>query len=437
MLYRLIISIFCLLLCSCLTDKQKEPVSVLQHQAIDLGERFIGSGGFLDFYQGTIIGLDLSPTMQPFFRFMPNEPSLPLFYFGNRGQGPHDFLRPLSIQFVSNQAVGTLDIMSNTYVEFSIPNENEVLITDKKIRFQTPLTQIIKTAFNQYIGLLGLSNEMFLLADSSGMPVKSFFEYPYQDNDERLFATRSHAYQGTLAANPSKNKFVYSSFKGEIIHFYEIENNNIKTVAKIEKVYPKYRKLNEENRTGVEFHADGTDGYIDVYATEKFVYAIFSGKKIFDRKTNVRTAFEGTGLRIFDWNGILVKEYELDVPCNYLCVSDDDSKIWAIATCPDISLVFFDLEHEIEITAENENEQGGEVQIKRNLLESQLINGGIYISIDSTMDSKSLKDSIMSRIISIINDNSLSINPDDIVDIQIETVNRNTIRAPLILKKTE
>ena len=435
MIYRLIISTSFLLLCSCLTNKQEEPVRMLWHQKIDLGEHFIGSGGFLDFYQGTIIGLDLSSSMQPFFRFMPEEPSQPLFYFGNRGQGPDDLLRPLSIQFVGNQAVGTLDIMTNTYVEFRIPNDNEVLKIDTKLRFQSPLTQIIKTAFNQYIGLLGLSNEMFLLADSFGIPVKSFFEYPYQDNDERQFATRSHAYQGALAANPSKNKFVYSSFKGEIIHFYEIENNNIKTIAKIENVYPIYRKINEENLIGVEFHADGTDGYIDVYATEKFVYAIFSGKMIFDRKTNIRTDFEGTRLRIFDWSGIPVKEYELDVPCNYLCVSDDDSKLWAIATHPDISLVFFDLESETEITTENR--QDDETQIKRNSLENQLINGNIYFSIDSTIDSKNLKDSIMSQIINLINKNSLSINPDDIIDIQIEILDGNIIRAPLILKTAE
>jgi len=35
-------------------------------------------------------------------------------------------------------------------------------------------------------------------------------------------------------------------------------------------------------------------------------------------------------LHVFDWNGVIVKEYELNVPCSYLCISDDDSTIWAL-----------------------------------------------------------------------------------------------------------
>ena len=81
-------------------------------------------------------------------------------------------------------------------------------------------------------------------------------------------------------------------------------------------------------------------GYIATYATDKLVYALYSGIKITELK-NVN--FEGQTLRVFDWTGTLVKEYGLDVPCSYLCVSDDDRKIWAIASNPDITLVLFDL----------------------------------------------------------------------------------------------
>ena len=431
--------VFFFFLCSCSNQKQAKSISILQHQTIDLGENFIGYGGFLAFNQGVVIGLDLARTMQPFFRLKPNDPSQPLFYFGNRGQGPNDFLVPLSIQYINNQTAGTLDIMSNTYTEFSIPNESEELKVIKKMTFQTSLNQIIKTAFNQYVGLLGVSDEMFLLTDSSGIPIKSFFEYPYQNNDERQLPKRSHAYQGTLAANPSKSKFVYSCFNGEILHFYEIENNNIKIIAKIENEYPIYKFGDKENLSTLVFGAQGINGYVATYATEKFVYTIFSGEKLREQMNNPKINLDGTLLRVFDWNGALVKEYALDVPCSYLCVSDDDSKIWAIASYPDITIVSFDIENAIENYA-IENRQDDAIPIKKDSLERRLIDGRIYFEIDSTQDynSKELKDLIMSRIIRIINDNSLNINPDDIIDIQIDTLNRRqTIRAPIILKKTE
>ena len=208
-------------LCGCLNSKQAESIAVLNHQTINLDEDFVGYGGFLALHQDIIVGIEMASSMPPFFYFKQNGSSQTLSHFGNRGQGPNDFLMPYSIQYIHNQTMGTWNLMTGTYYEFRIPNENEELKIDKKIRFETPLTRITKTSFNQYIGL-SADERMFLLADSTGKPIHTFFEYPYQDNDERQFATRAHAYQGTLATNPSKNKFVYSSFHGEIIHFYAI-----------------------------------------------------------------------------------------------------------------------------------------------------------------------------------------------------------------------
>ncbi|MCL2737854.1 MAG: TolB-like 6-bladed beta-propeller domain-containing protein [Bacteroidales bacterium] len=352
MKYRLFfIQIICFLfLCSCSNNEQTDPMLILNHQTIDMSEHFIGIGGFLAFSQDNIVGIEYAPSMQPFFCLKQTESSQTLFHFGNKGRGPNEFLMPYSIQYLNNQTVGVWDMMSTTYYEFRIPNEHEGVAIDKAIKIQGRLSRIIKTSFNQYIGL-SFDEGMFLLADSTGTPVNTFFEYPYQDNSERQLAIRSSAYQGTLAANPSKNKFVYSSYQGEIIHFYEIEHNNIKPIAKIENEYPSYKEVSDG---GVAYNANGKRGYIATYATDNFVYAIFSGKTFLEQ--GITPNFEGKILRIFDWNGVLVKEYALDIPCSYLCVSDDDSTMWAIATTPDldITLVLFELEKAV-----GKNQVGG------------------------------------------------------------------------------
>jgi hypothetical protein len=431
--YQLIYFFF---LCSCSNHKQAESISLLKHQTIDSGENFIGYGGFLAFCQGNVIGLELSSSMQVFFSLKPDDSSQKLFRFGNRGQGPDDFLRPLSIQYINNRTVGVFDIMSKTYSEFDIPKENEELKIDKKIRFQAQLTQVIKTACNQYIGL-SFDEGMFLLADSTGMPIDTYFEYPYQDENERRLTVRSNAYQGTLAANPSKNKFVYASFRGEIIHFYAIENGGIKTIAKIENEYPVYKKRNDGGE-GVMTGAKGKNGYIAVYATEKFVYAIFSGKTVLEQHGN--TNFEGNLLRLFDWNGVPVKEYELDVPCSYLCVSDDDRKIWAVASNPDITLVSFDLETAIE------NKPDGELQKIRDLVESKSFGSNavyhvIEVQTENGQDDgvqKRLLDSIKSQLPDSSSNNILDIKriyPD--ADIQIDTLANNIRKIRITLKETK
>ena len=42
-----------------------------------------------------------------------------------------------------------------------------------------------------------------------------------------------------------------------------------------------------------------------------------------------------------------MKEYQLDIPCRGFCVSDDDSRIWAIATNTDYEIVDFDLNNQM------------------------------------------------------------------------------------------
>ncbi len=420
----LLLSVHLFIFCNCSNQKSSKPNITLKHQTINLGEDFVGYGGPLTFYQGTIVGVDLSPAMQPFFHIKPTASRQTLLRFGNKGQGPNEFLMPHSIQRMNNQTIGIFDISSKTFNEFQIPNEQEELKIDRKTEIKSSLYQVIKTSFNQYIGL-SIKKDMFLLMDSTGTPVNTFFEYPYKDNSERELAFRAHAYQGTLTANPSKNKFVYSSFQGEIIHFYTIEKNNIKLINKIEKEYPLYRKR-DDNYEGVIVDKNNTVGYISTYATDQFVYAIFSGIKTSELKS---INFEGQILRIFDWDGTLVKEYGLDVPCSYLCVSDDDSKIWAVASNPNITTVLFDLR----------NIQSGNTRITQNTQERKSTHPTnplgfkyiIEVEKDGVKNEETQKalELIMSQ---VKNGNRIDIDNSEIK--QLDTLEDNTIRIVINLK---
>ena len=39
----------------------------------------------------------------------------------------------------------------------------------------------------------------------------------------------------------------------------------------------------------------------------------------------------GTQVRIFDWNGKLVRSLQFDVPCQQICISQDEKRLWAFA----------------------------------------------------------------------------------------------------------
>jgi hypothetical protein len=195
--------------------------------------------------------------------------------------------------------------------------------------------------------------------------------------------------------NSSKNKLVYSSYHGEIIHFYNIENNDIKVIAKIENAYPLYKNRPGEEE-GVMYGSNGKLGYIATYATDKYVYAIYSGKTLIEQGISVN--FEGRILRVFDWCGSLVKEYELDIPCGYLCVSEDDSKMWAIASNPDITMVTFDLDKTTEKKQFDEQNNGSpieELKENQNLTDSQLIKQQEFLnSFPANVDVKMINGSL-------------------------------------------
>ena len=152
------------------------------------------------------------------------------------------------------------------------------------------------------------------------------------------------AYQGTIATNPKKTKCVYASLDGEIIHFYDIKENNISIINKIEKAYPRYKP---EDNGGMSYSAtaswESVLGYISIATTDKYVYALYSGKTYQELKEGGTLSLAAEQVRVFDWTGNIINTYKLDVPCRYITASNNDDRLWAIVVTPDINLIYFDL----------------------------------------------------------------------------------------------
>jgi hypothetical protein len=160
------------------------------------------------------------------------------------------------------------------------------------------------------------------------------------------------AYQGSIAINPRKTKCVYATLDGEIIHFYNIIENEISLISKTEKAYPKYKP--EDN--GTEYYssmdANNTIGYISLAATDRFVYALYCGKKYNELyRAGNRPSIAGEQLRIFDWTGTIVKTVMLDVPCQHISATNDNRRLWAMAILPEITPVYFDLDENVSFDA--------------------------------------------------------------------------------------
>jgi len=447
---------------SCTGRERTKTVGVLEHTAIDMGEHYLGAGGFLAYLDGEVVGVEMSKHLPPFFHLADKDASESRFsFFGSRGRGPNEFLLPYSIQHITMRTVGVFDAMSKVYCEFDVPRVGESPTIMKTIRFQSPASRMLKTAFDQYISL-SFGEDMFTLSSSDGSTIDSFFEYPYQDGGERRVFTRAYAYQGSLAANPSKTKFVYAPFRGEILHFYSIEKDRLTVIEKIENEYPLYKDDSHGETQGVSYDARGKNGYIALYATERFVYAIYSGQTVLEQTEKKSVNFEGEQLRVFDWSGTQVKEFRLDVPCSYLCVFDDDTRMWAIATAAsgEIIPVSFDLtaaatakgatgaKPQTDRTAEVQ--QGGaagaqpptdatqrgvpvgaSVYNERQTPAGARVYGFDVVTKDGTRNDETRR--VMDSIRNLPPDDPLYLSPNERYDVRIDTVN-NTIITMFILK---
>jgi hypothetical protein len=149
------------------------------------------------------------------------------------------------------------------------------------------------------------------------------------------------AYQGKVKTNTSCTKLVYAAAYADLVYFYDIERNDIRVIKKIENRFCKYRS--EENGDGgisAPIMSDNEYGCVDLYATDQYVYMLYSGKSFNEYRGKIG---EAERLRIYDWQGNLLLEADLDLPCKNLCVSADDSFLWAIAEIPEPKIVAYDL----------------------------------------------------------------------------------------------
>lgn len=73
----------------------------------------------------------------------------------------------------------------------------------------------------------------------------------------------------------------------------------------------------------VDMTEDTQVGYINLCATTKYLYALYSDKKIYEngRKSNL--------VLVFDWEGNAIRKYLLDADAHYIAVDEIGQKIFA------------------------------------------------------------------------------------------------------------
>lgn len=149
--------------------------------------------------------------------------------------------------------------------------------------------------------------------------------------------------QGKLRKRPGKNQFVYSINYSSDIDFCEVSDNKIRLIKPLRLKKPEYEPWQDGKYNRMIPLDDNVIGYIDIAPTDKYVYALYTNKKI--RENGVGNELSSNIILVFDWEGNPIKQYKIDREAFYIAVDKASRKLYAavINQNDGWSIVFYNL----------------------------------------------------------------------------------------------
>lgn len=259
---------------------------------------------------------------------------------GRLGQGPREYLHFDNFYSINSEY---------GFYDKRLGSVNRIIFSEGRIRFEKGVRnksknyRLVPTKFDTFIGIGPYEKGLFNILDSLGGDVKMVGEQPYRDDDERKIPElfRSMAYQGNIVISPDGKRLIHAIFMSPIISFYKLSPTSVELVKSYADCYPKYRPESNGKSYASAMSRSNLLGYVNVAVSNKFVYALLSGKST---KEYGLSAFTGDKIRVYDWDGNLIKEMKCNVELSAICVSSDDSKIYGVGLMDDYELLRSELD---------------------------------------------------------------------------------------------
>lgn len=239
--------------------------------------------------------------------------------FGTKGEGPYEYMFPSPLRIIKNN-ICFFDRSLLKYQTIDLSNKN---IHSEKVS-SLGFNNIIKINDSTYVGDGFFHDSRFKLLKKDSCSNLSI-HYP-NDNIECSSIQKSLAYQGNIIQQPNGYKFVYVSTYGGIIEIYQIEENDINLLYNRNYHFPQYTPYDHsQNEVDANFKADNIKGGLSTYATDKFIYILYSGKTLSDPDHNYSNT-----VYVLDWNGNEVYKYVLDQNLSCICIDCNDQFLYGI-----------------------------------------------------------------------------------------------------------
>lgn len=329
-----------LLFCSC-EHNNKETIKTysLNHELIMTDADIIGSP--LDLIIKDTLLIVLDKTEEPFLLYDITK-SKHIASLGSYGNGPKEFNSLHQItsleekMFVYDTNLSTLYSIDFGSVNRLNYNVNKIWKQDSLIHFY-----VLPYKNNQYISYGSYSDQMIKLLNKEGNVIHDYLEYPYKDEKEKAIKPhiRSLAYRGIVINKPDGTKSVQAMSYCNIVIVSSLENNHI-TKKEITKTYPEYKIEEDDFGYSVPISAYSPQCYIDVAATNEYIYLLYSGKTFAKDKHD---SLHGNSIFVYDWELNPICKMLLDLPTYMISPTIENKSLYTISLNPDYKVVKYKL----------------------------------------------------------------------------------------------
>ena len=261
--------------------------------------------------------------------------------FAQIGSGPDEYIMLRLMQKANSEKLKMLDIQKKQIITKDL-NGNTSNILNLQ---QMPLAAI---QINDKYIISGLMNrdenddKRYAILNSKGEYIKSFGSFP-NDKNESEIKSRVLAYQDYMVCNPSMNRFATVCSSGAIFELYQIDTTP-QLIKSYHDIYPVYINDSRPGYNSIRHGKENIIGYTDIYATDKYIYALYSGKKLeVHNNEGMMNAKLTNDIFIYNWDGERICRLVSDVKLFNLCVTDDNQKLIALGWKDDFNLYSFDL----------------------------------------------------------------------------------------------
>lgn len=254
--------------------------------------------------------------------------------FLSRGNGPEEVLMIGSLQkSIQGEKLLVYDLFGKKFLQYAIKLGLKEVKLDTILNYQSLLEDsavlfdklfILK---NYIIGESRSPEGRIALMNKDGSLIRYGGKYPPKTEAKISDFENAHLYASNITVKKDGSKLALATSTAGMIDIYSIKNDSILLNWSYNEFLPDHLHVIE---MGGVFRAAITDetryGYADIESTERFIYALYSGRKVKEKNYSF-----GSIIRLVDWNATVGLELQTNLDLKRITVSEDDQYIYAIA----------------------------------------------------------------------------------------------------------